>query len=145
MTSLVTNFQKDVLNPSKGVTDILRTAKVISAKLGLGDIEHWINAELNGYPEGESVPPYRQVWGTLEVRNPYRGWIIVTGGSREVPFYDSMPQIEQFSQQKGVAIQPRTNIPVSSGFDSFADSLGSSFPQRIVFTGTVFKGMIEAV
>jgi AbiTii len=78
MASLVANFQKDVLDSSKSVTDILRLAKVISAKLALDDIEEWIGAELNGYPSDESVPDYRHAVGTLQAFNPVRGWITIT-------------------------------------------------------------------
>jgi len=138
VASLVVNFQKDVLDSRKSVTDILRTAKVISAKLGLNDIEEWIAAELNGYPDIESTPSYRRAEGTLQVENPYRGWIIVTGGSvPPMPFGYSIPQIEEFSKQDTVYIAPQTNIPLLPPY--------ASLPQRVVFSGTVFKGMVEVV
>jgi hypothetical protein len=138
VASLVAKFQKDVLDSTKSVTDILRTAKVISAKLGLDDIEEWIGAELSGYPSDESVPDYRHAVGTLQVYNPYRGWITVTGGSIEMPFGHSIAQIEEFSKQDRMDFSPKANIPLDS-------SLGSSLVQRVVFSGIVFKGMIEAV
>jgi hypothetical protein len=137
MASLVANFQKDVLDSRKSVTDILRIAKVISAKLGLNDIEEWTAAELNGYPGGESVPDYRHAVGTLEALNPYRGWIIVTGGSIEMPFGHSISQIEEFSKQERMYFAPQTDVPLPG--------IASTLPQRVVFSGIVFKGMIEAV
>ena len=140
MAFLVENFQKDILDPRKSVTDILRTAKVISSKLGLNDIEEWIAAELNGYPDLESTPSYRRADGTLQVQNRYRGWIIVTGEGSipPMPFGYSIPQIEEFSKQETVYIAPQTNIPLSP-------PVYASLPQRVVFSGTVFKGMVEAV
>jgi hypothetical protein len=137
MASLIANFQKDVLDSRKSVTDILRTAKVISAKLGLNDIEEWTAAELNGYPSGESVPDYRHAVGTLQAYNPYRGWITITGGSIEMPFGHSISQIEEFSKQERMNFSPNTDIPLSG--------VASSFVQQVVFSGLVFKGMIEAV
>ena len=137
MASLVAKFQKDVLDSTKSVTDILRTAKVISAKLGLNDIEEWIGAELNAYPSGESVPDYRHAVGTLEARNPYHGWIPVTRGSTEMPFGQSISQIEQFSKQERMDFAPETDVPL--------EGIASSLPQRVGFSGIVFKGMIEAV
>ncbi len=137
MASLIANFQKDVLDSRKSVTDILRTAKVISAKLGLNDIEEWIGAELNGYSSGESEPDYRHAVGTLQAFNPYRGWITVTRGSIEMPFGHSISQIEEFSKQERMDFAPKTDIPLSG--------ISSSLPQRVVFSGIVFKGMIEAV
>lgn len=142
VASLVANFQKDVLDSSKSVTDILRTAKVISAKLGLNDIEEWIAAELNGYPDLdlESLPSYRSVDGTLQVQNPYHGWMMVTGEPAPPPmtFPSSISQIEEFSKQETVYISPRIRLPVSP-------PVYESLPQRVVFSGIVFKGMIEAV
>jgi hypothetical protein len=137
MTSFVVNFQKDVLDPTKSVTDILRTAKVISAKLGLNDIEEWIGAELNGYASGESTPDYRHAVGTLQAFNPYNGWITVKGGSIEMPFGHSISQIEEFSKQERMDFAPQTDMPLSG--------IAASFVQRVVFSGIVFKGMIEVV
>jgi hypothetical protein len=115
--SLVANFQKDVLDPDKSVTNVLRMAKVISAKLGLNDIEEWIGAELNGYPDDKSPPDYRHAGGTLEALDPYRGWKIV--------------------QQERVDFSPKTNYPLEGAY--------SSAMQRGVFSGIVFNGMVEAV
>lgn len=137
MSSLVAKFQKDVLDSKKSVTDTLRTAKVISAKLDLNDIEEWIGAELTGYPDGESTPNYRQATGTLQVENPYRGWITVAGGSIDMPFFHSIAQIEEFAKLETVYIAPQTNIPLLPPY--------ASLPQRVVFSRTVFKGMVEAV
>jgi hypothetical protein len=134
VASLVVNFQKDVLDSRKSVTDILRTAKVISAKLSLNDIEEWIAAELNGYPDIESTPSYRRAEGTLQVENPYRGWIVVTGESIPtipMPFGYSIPQIEEFSKQETVYIAPQTKIPLSP--PAYA-----SLPQRVLFFGNCF-------
>src|SRR5207302_1281819 len=107
---------------------------------GLNDIEEWIAAELNGYPDLESPPSYRSVDGTLQVQNPYRGWVIVTGEPSPPPmtFPYSISQIEEFSKQETVYISPRINIPLSP-------PAYESLPQRVVFSGIVFKGMIEAV
>lgn len=138
MASLVAKFQKDVLDSTKSVTDVLRTAKVISAKLGLNDIEEWIAAELNGYADLESTPSYRRAGGILQVQNPYRGWLTVTGGSLpSMPFRHSVSQIEEFSKQETISFEPEPNAPLSPPY--------SSLPQRVVFSGIVFKGMIEAV
>src|SRR5947207_3108194 len=119
MSSLVADFQKDILNPKNDVTHILRVAKVISAKLALDDIEKWIGHELNGYDETKSLPPYRHAYGSLQVRNPYRGWQTVTGGNTQMPFAHSMPQIEDFARQDTIGFQPQENFQISSGWDAF--------------------------
>ena len=54
-----------------------------------------------------------------------------------MPFGHSISQIEEFSKQERMDFAPQTDIPLSG--------IASSFPQRVVFSGIVFKGMIEAV
>jgi hypothetical protein len=48
MGSLVKDFQRDLVQSSKSTVELLRTAKLISVKLGLDEITEWINSELNG-------------------------------------------------------------------------------------------------
>lgn len=74
MKSLVIELQEDALNKSISVSDLLRKALVVSKKLGLSDIEEWVENELNGYDEKKEVPPYRELIGHLQYRHPFRGW-----------------------------------------------------------------------
>lgn len=76
MDSLVLELQRDALDRSIHITDLLRKALLVSRKLKIKDIEEWLNDELNGYEK--SVPEYRIVYGTLKAHNPYRGWIPVS-------------------------------------------------------------------
>lgn len=98
MDSLVLELQKDVLDQSIYLPDLLRKALLVSRKLKIKDIEEWLNDELNGY-EAQSVPSYRIITGELKAFNPYRGWIPVDMGSElqasmcEHPTYDSVSQI----------------------------------------------------
>ena len=48
MASLVQELQKEALDPNVKVSDLLRKALVVSKKLGIAEIEAWINKELNG-------------------------------------------------------------------------------------------------
>lgn len=43
-------------------------------KLGVHEFEKWIHAELNGYADGEQIPPYRETQGEVKAFNPYHGW-----------------------------------------------------------------------
>ncbi|PBP83936.1 hypothetical protein [Pseudomonas syringae] len=79
MDSLVLGLQKDVLDRSIHITDLLRKALLVSKKLKITDIESWLNSELNGYIDKE-IPDYRIVYGELKAFNPYRGWIPVQVG-----------------------------------------------------------------
>lgn len=102
MESLVHELQRDALDRSIHITDLLRKALLVSKKLKIKDIEEWINNELNGYPGG-STPDYRQVYGELKALNPYRGWIPVMVGKdlRDIiccqNIFLSVSQIENLS------------------------------------------------
>jgi len=75
MSGLVLELQKDALDKMVDVSDLLRKAMVVSRKLGISEIESWINQELSGYSTDDSlIPSYREVTGAVRVYNPYHGW-----------------------------------------------------------------------
>ncbi|WP_409287425.1 AbiTii domain-containing protein [Pseudomonas guariconensis] len=98
MDSLVLELQRDVLDRTIHIPDLLRKALLVSRKLKIKDIEEWLDDELNGY-ELRSVPSYRLISGELKAFNPYRGWIPVDMGGElhasmcETPARDSVSQI----------------------------------------------------
>jgi hypothetical protein len=47
MSSSVLELQHDALQPDVRVIDLLRKSLVVAKKLGLGEFEEWVNAELN--------------------------------------------------------------------------------------------------
>ncbi|PSF34961.1 hypothetical protein C7H19_18325 [Aphanothece hegewaldii CCALA 016] len=73
MNSLVLELQKDALDSSISVLDLLRKALLVSKKLKIKEFEIWIELELNGYGK-TPVPEYRLVRGQLRALNPYHGW-----------------------------------------------------------------------
>jgi hypothetical protein len=75
MTSLVLELQRDALDQSVGMADLLRKALVVARKLKITDLAEWLTHELNGYPEGKEIPEYRKLRGELKVHNPYHGWV----------------------------------------------------------------------
>ncbi|MUL00885.1 hypothetical protein GNP89_01485 [Aliivibrio fischeri] len=76
MSGLVLELQRDALNNSVDTSSLLRKALVVSKKLGIKNVENWLNQELNGYTDSEdSLPIYRELHGTLKVHNPMRGLI----------------------------------------------------------------------
>ena len=75
MLGLVLELQRDALDKSINVSDLLRKAVVVSKKLGINEMEEWINRELAGYPDDESeIPLYREITGRVMAYNPYHGW-----------------------------------------------------------------------
>jgi len=75
-SSLVLELQREALNPSVSVSDLLRKALVVTEKLDIAEFQKWIKAELYGY-KNIDVPDYRVVAGRIMAWNPYQGWLPV--------------------------------------------------------------------
>ncbi|EPX96165.1 MULTISPECIES: hypothetical protein [Ralstonia] len=72
---LVLELQRLALDDNTSVVQLVRTAKLVAAKLKLPDAIDWIDHELNGYPDLQSLPKYRILRGECRAMNPFRGWI----------------------------------------------------------------------
>lgn len=78
MIGIVRELQKDALDKSVRVSDLLRKALLVARKLKVPEMEAWINSELNGYEGAKNVPEYRMVKGEIKSWNPYNGiWMPV--------------------------------------------------------------------
>jgi len=76
MDPLVLELQRECLAPGVSVADLLRKALVVARKLGVKDLQSWIENELNGYDATITVPSYRITSGELKAWDAYRGaWI----------------------------------------------------------------------
>lgn len=94
MTSLVHELQQEALDSKVKVSDLLRKALVVSKKLGISEIEAWINKELNGYEEGGDAPDYRMAHGQVMVDDPRSGMIpVVFKDPNKEEFLSKMPFI----------------------------------------------------
>jgi AbiTii len=77
MATIVERLQQAALSRDTPVNDLLRRVKFVATKLGLANVEEWVDHELNGYT---SAPPdYRRVHGTPIAVNPYRGPMPIGG------------------------------------------------------------------
>jgi hypothetical protein len=74
--SIVLKLRQEALDSNVSVSNLLRTGKVIAAKLDLKDALVWINHELDGYKDVriKDIPTYRLLTGSLVAHNPYHGW-----------------------------------------------------------------------
>lgn len=126
MDSLVLELQRDALDRSIHITDLLRKALLVSKKLKIKDIEEWINDELNGYKEN-SIPEYRIIHGQLKALNPYRGW---------VPVMVNQEWEEMICQQ-------RVFLSVSQIENLVAESEGGNFIYK--FTADMAQALTELV
>ena len=74
MLPLVLQLQSDALNSDISVSDLLLKAKVVATKLNATDFLQWVECEINGYRDTNEVPNYREIRGTVQGYNPYKGW-----------------------------------------------------------------------
>jgi hypothetical protein len=143
MGSLVKDFQRDIAQSLKSTTELLRTAKLISVKLGLNDITEWINSELNGYEDTTTIPPYRCLpSGKLQVLNPAHGWLQAGQVNRNFRVGQPVPELEALSDSKSifVSIPREENCRVHGGMMDV-----SHWHQRIEFPKIKLDGLLSAV
>lgn len=57
--SLLNEIRSDLVNESGSLANTLRKAKILSSEIGLPEFRGWVESELNGYQDRESVPEYR--------------------------------------------------------------------------------------
>lgn len=57
--SLLTDIVEALTRSERPLADVLRMAKVLAVRLGYGDLERWVDSELNGYEREEDLPSYR--------------------------------------------------------------------------------------
>jgi AbiTii len=72
MASIIEQIQRDALDRSVRVSDLLRRVKLAATKLGLGSVEDWVEHELNGYGK-LPVPEYRIINGRPMFQRPLMG------------------------------------------------------------------------
>ena len=77
MGSIVIELQKDSLNSSLQISDLLRKALFVAKKLEIKEFETWISNELGGYKKVENIPDYRIVTGQVKAWNQFHGWVPV--------------------------------------------------------------------
>jgi hypothetical protein len=58
MTNLLDRLQSDILGAAP-LSDLLRAAMVLAFRLKNQELKDWVDRELNGYPDGSTVPDYR--------------------------------------------------------------------------------------
>jgi hypothetical protein len=106
---LVEEMQKAAIDPSAAVSTLLRQVKLAAVKLKLDSVEGWVEAELNGYPDGSDLPAYRKVGGSAMARTLYGGWQPLML-AKEIEFLrtaligDSVASIESMLAKKDSAL-----------------------------------------
>jgi hypothetical protein len=138
MTSLVEELQRDALNSSVSVLDLLRKALVVATKLNIDEFKKWIDLELKGYSGQETVPDYRNLVGKIQAynHNPFSGYIprvlsadidqIVSKGS----FFQSISELQNLVEKSGPFLYfstPGTDFLRENGeFDIYSLKISTS-------------------
>jgi hypothetical protein len=144
MSSLVREFQRDIVQSTKSTTELLRTAKLISVKLGLSDIGDWINSELTGYQHGIEIPPYRGMsGGSLQVLNPYRGWQPVGQLKQTFNIAQPVSELEELSNSKSIVVPLTRDMHYRVGNDMGMDI--SDWQQQIEIPTIQLRGLLSAI
>src|SRR6266851_9914533 len=104
-TSLIDELQLEAADGAVSVSALLRKALIVAGKLELSDIPEWINKELSGYEDGDSLPSNRIIHGRVKARS-FRGWIPAQLPTDELEemiskttVFDSVAQIEALIKQ----------------------------------------------
>lgn len=71
---LVIELQRDAVNTSVSVANLVRKAILVSTKLKVTDVSEWLKHELNGYPSDVEVPRYRILYVQLQAWIDGRGY-----------------------------------------------------------------------
>lgn len=104
MTGLVSEIQRDALDPNVRVTGLLRKVKFAAGKLQLEDAIEWVDHELSGYRDVKinDLPPYRRGHGTL-MRTDRFGRHVATGDATSVAVFSQVFLHEPVSSIEALA------------------------------------------
>jgi hypothetical protein len=151
MPSIIEEIQRDGLDHKVPVSTLLRKVKLAAAKLGLQNVEGWVDRELKGYTSDDEVPDYRRVSGTPMARGVFNGFQPIQFEDPEhaeklsvVPIGQSIPGIEGQLQSS-----PKQSL-IFPYPPKLAAALNTSNRGRIVQCGVRFESanlisIIEAV
>ena len=102
--TLLQEIQRETSSSGGDLATILRKCKILAARLGSEEFARWITWELDGYPDDQPMPPYRQI-----AVQGYADFVsIVWKVSRQPIFWPVLEkkayeQLHPFEFRKGIA------------------------------------------
>lgn len=154
MTSLVLELQREAMDPGVRVSDLLRRAVVVAAKLGIDEFQEWARRELTGYVADNPIPSYRRVSGALRAHNPYHGWIPVllknTALQKKLESRDagqSISELEDIYNSPGQADTLQMPLPhdwLMKVFGNSSEFQLGMVPTLLIGRSTI-RGILDAV
>lgn len=64
--NLFRQLRDDIVDPKTPASVVLRKAKILAASLHYVELEQWLAHELNGYPDGSTLPSYRRLLSPVQ-------------------------------------------------------------------------------
>lgn len=108
MPGLIHELVNDASDATKPIGQMLRRMQVAAVRLGLDQLEAWVDHELNGYPDRKELPGYRVQVGVPMADHVMHGPQPLRGGSPEFrhqlshwPILQSVGSIEDLLARDG--------------------------------------------
>lgn len=148
MASLVEELEQDAYDSKTSLSNMLRKAKAVAAKLQLKQPMEWVEAELNGYNTDE-IPEYRKISGRLKAHNPVRGLIPMMFSDQSLEAaassYWSREPIGAIEHMLSTMNEPM--LPITGDRAAFLARCSSvpNFPMYLLFSSSSFASILDAV
>ncbi|MDP2319098.1 MAG: hypothetical protein Q8O42_07165 [Acidobacteriota bacterium] len=151
--TLLHEIQKDAAASGADLPAILRKCKILAARLGSKEFGQWVAWELNGYPEDQSVPEYRELSAQYYANFMGVGW-----EARKQPFL--WPALGKGSFEKFNPIRFRSGIAKAASLKDGATInrpelallvQGKMFPEMncigawVEISGSEFEQLMSAI
>jgi hypothetical protein len=121
--TLLREIENDLATASVDVETVLMKCKILAARLGSDELSQWVDHELNGYPEAQTLPAYRMLtitWYASFVNIAWKAERPVIplqvvpekhrDSFRSMRFRDGIAKAASFAPQKSGAMVPRPEL-----------------------------------
>ena len=149
MNSIVLELQRDAMESSITVSDLLRKSLVVARKLEIADFEEWVSLEMNGYDASKLIPSYRSVRGVVKAKSPVLGWIpVIIPDERLNEFYCKQKITQPASSLESLHASSDTVIMMNYPAEveaSLMKATGSSFLPVLHVGKNQFHAIVDAI
>jgi hypothetical protein len=137
---LISDLQRDMLDPKTSLSTILRKAKVLASTLRNEELKKWVENELSGYGDNkEEVPDYRR--GQPENLGDFVGGFGARMKNAPIPTLNLPNQIKEFASELYIVEGVRT---LESHLESDSHNFFIPWPADLValLSNQFYKGYV---
>ena len=153
MSSLVLELQREALEKTSSISNLLRKAYVIAKKLEVRELEIWTSCELDGYDSKIEIPKYRFINIEIKSHNPYNGiWMPLTWNGKAPEWATRQPISQKISElehltrhhddKEGGLLYMNFSSTMQAKLMSLTDMVS---PPVMIVSKTGLVGIIESV